>query len=96
MPCDMVVTTQTHFLPESTDRDLLDKALSTLGVQAWEYNFDSKTGRLVLPRRVDVNQVKRQYAKEVVNRTAQKKGWRISWKQNDQGLDEATVIKRRY
>lgn len=96
MPCDTIQTSQVQFLPTSTDRDLLDAAMLALGVRPNEYAFDSVTGALTIPRRVNIDQVKRAYSKEVVNRTAAKKGWKISWKQNEEGLDEATVTKRRY
>ncbi len=94
MPCDMVVTNVVEFLPTSTDTELLRQACESLGIV--RYNFNQQTGELTLPAGRDVNEVKRAYSKATVEHAAKKNGWRVEWRRNAQGNEEAKILKRRY
>jgi len=110
MPCDSVISTTCEFLATSTDVHLLAEALQSLGYRVRETEsglqftngtvsgtYDKASGRLQSASRydtLDTAEVKRAYSVSVVNSQAKKFGWKISWKTNDQGQQEATVEKR--
>jgi hypothetical protein len=108
MPCWTRVESKVEFLAASTNVDLLDAALVamghrvaktarglsfTLGRQSGSY--EASTGKLTAYADLDTAEVKRQYSEGVVNHTAKKNGWQISWSTNEKtGNREAAVVKR--
>ena len=108
MPCDSIQRSKVEFLPTSTNLDLLEQALTVLGLYvrrpsgdqsllgSWGF-YDATTGRLELRTRdVDVDMIKRAYSKQAVDQQAKRYGWQLSWARNEDGNEVASVQKRRF
>jgi hypothetical protein len=109
LPCDSIQRSQISFLATSTDLNLLADGLRALGFTVRESDlgldfykagitgtYAKATGKLTSRgyNELDIDEVKRSYSKAVVNSQAKKFGWKIDWKKNAEGFEEATVIKR--
>lgn len=60
--------------------------------------YDSATGKLQATGRaeLDITEVKRAYAKQIVLQTAKEEGWQVSWSINSDGNEVASVEKAAY
>jgi hypothetical protein len=110
MPCWTIVQTQVQFLEKSTNLDLLKAALEAIGFTVQSVSqrgltfagmgiagtYDKRTGSITTRGTVDINLVKRQYAKQVAISQAKKHGWSLKWSTNAAGNEVAEVIKRRF
>lgn len=110
MPCNTIVRSKVEFLATSTDKNLLASALNALGLTATVHeggvtfeggyrrsgSYDSATGKLTAWQGLDTEAVKRGYSEAVVNATAKKNGWQVSWSTNAAGNREASVLRREY
>lgn len=108
MPCWTIQRSQVQFLEKSTDIDLLKKALEEMGfdVQVTESGlsfsnyqtrgtYNKKTGKLSSTGEdLDIDVVKQEYSKQVVEYTAQQNGWEIEWSTTETGEPKASVMKR--
>jgi hypothetical protein len=108
VPCNTIQRSKVEFLAKSTDIRLLTEALRGLGytdiAQVRELlffrtaqgagNFNTSTGKLVLPTSLDVNTIKRAYSEQLVQSQAVKHGWKIAWSTNLQGRRQAIVQRR--
>jgi hypothetical protein len=86
MPCYTVQTATVQF-GKNTDPELLRKALFSAGIFEYNYAFDRATGELTLNTRDEskIGQVKRLYSEQVLEHTAKRNGWRLTWSTNAAG-----------
>jgi monoamine oxidase len=104
------VQSKVEILAASTNAGLLAAALEKMGydvnvlegglrfsLRGRAGSYDSQTGRLDAPATMDTAELKREYSEAVVNATAKKNGWQISWSANaETGNREAEVTRRSY
>jgi hypothetical protein len=86
MPC-YTVQTATVLFGKNTEPELLRKALFGAGIGSNDYTFDRSTGALTLPTRDQskIGQVKRLYSEQVLELTAKRNGWKLTWSTNAAG-----------
>lgn len=84
MPCytNQVATVQ---FGKNTDAELLRQALYVQGLSADNYTFNRATGELTTFRAIDLGAVKRSYSEQVLEQTAKRNGWRLTWETNKAG-----------
>lgn len=60
--------------------------------------YDKTTGRMNArgSEKLDIDEVKRAYGKQVVIQTAKQEGWQLSWSTNEAGNEVAAVQKAMY
>jgi hypothetical protein len=108
VPCNTILRSKIEFLPTSTDIRLLTEALRALSftdiVQVGELfffrtrqgaaNYNTATGKLVLPNSLDVNVIKRAYSEQIVQSQAARHGWKTAWSTNSEGRRQVIVQRR--
>lgn len=62
--------------------------------RGWESGtYDTRNGRLTLPRSWDSQEFKRAYSHAVIEQKAQENGWELEWGKDEDGNEQATVRK---
>jgi len=107
MPCYTVVRSKVELLATSTNPELLAKGLKALGYTVHVTDrtitftkgyrtgtYDIKTGKLTMDATWNSAEIKAAYSKEVVVDQADRHGWKISWSTDEEGNEQAKVLKR--
>jgi hypothetical protein len=102
MPCDSIVTSKVKFSVESTDMDLLARALNRMGWTKQSANvftdnrgnsIEFRNGEIVKNMRYgatfDENQLIDEYAREIIFEAPNEHGWNI----NEIGPDQYEYVK---
>lgn len=93
MPCYTNQTATVDF-GKNTDVVLLDAALEYLGISRYSCNFNRETGLLTLRGvSTDLATIKRAYSEQVVEQTAKRNGWSLTWTVNANGNKQAEVSR---
>jgi energy-converting hydrogenase Eha subunit G len=102
MPCYTVSRATVQF-GKNTDLELLREAFRTLGISVqvsgnlltgYGLSFDRTSGILNYRESAfDLSSLKRNYSEKVVEKTAAKNGWKVSWTVNESGNREASVLR---